>query len=277
MKFLKIQAAGNDYLYVSGDTPLSDLPSLPEKYCDRRFGVGADGIIRVEKISDGLLSMRIFNADGSEGKTCGNGIRSSAVFAHLTSMINSNEVRIKTLSATHTVRFSFLGENRYYSVADFPMPSPDENADTLIEILQKSGLYVDKRNFFTINNGNIHAVVLNGKHSAREYFEVIKNAKIYDGGANVEVVKKSGDEILCEVCERGSLMTLSCGSGAVAVAFALKNSLFPRRNEYDIKMKGGVLTVKFEEEKAFLGGLVTPVFYGDTDATKRLNFKQIPF
>ena len=72
-------------------------------------------------------------------------------------------------------------------------------------------------------------------------------------------------------------MTLSCGSGAVAVAFALKNSLFPRRNEYDIKMKGGVLTVKFEEEKAFLGGLVTPVFYGDTDATKRLNFKQIPF
>ena len=81
MKFLKIQAAGNDYLYVSGDTPLSDLHSLAEKYCDRRFGVGADGIIRVEKISDGLLSMRIFNADGSEGKTCGNGIRSSAVFA----------------------------------------------------------------------------------------------------------------------------------------------------------------------------------------------------
>ena len=67
-------------------------------------------------------------------------------------------------------------------------------------------------------------------------------------------------------------MTLSCGSGAVAVAFALKNSLFPRRNEYDIKMKGGVLTVKFEEEKAFLGGLVTPVFYGDTDTDKTFEF-----
>ena len=268
MKFLKIQAAGNDYLYVSGDAPLSDLPSLAEKYCDRRFGVGADGIIRVEKISDGLLSMRIFNADGSEGKTCGNGIRSSAVFAYLTNALESNEVRIKTLSATHTVRFDRLGDNRYYSAADFPVPSPDKNADKLIEKLQKDGLYVDKRNFFTVNNGNIHAIVLNGKHSAREYFEAIKSAKIYDGGANVEVVKKSGDEILCEVCERGSLMTLSCGSGAVAVAFALKNSLSPRRNEYDIKMKGGVLTVKFEGEKAFLGGLVTPVFYGDTNVDK---------
>ena len=268
MKFLKIQAAGNDYLYVSGDTPLSDLPYLAEKYCDRRSSVGADGIIRVDKISDGLLSMRIFNADGSEGKTCGNGIRSSAVFAYLTNAIASNEVSIKTLSATHTVRFDRLGDNRYYSVADFPMPSSDKNADKLIEKIQKDGLYVDKRNFFTVNNGNIHAVVLNGKRSATEYFEAIKKTNIYDGGANVEVVKTNGDEILCEVCERGSLTTLSCGSGAIAVAYALKNSLYPNGKEYDIKMAGGVLTVKFEGEKVFLGGLVTPVFYGDTNINK---------
>ena len=268
MKFLKIQATGNDYLYVSGDTPLSDLPYLAEKYCDRRFGVGADGVIRVEKISDDLLSMRIFNADGSEGKTCGNGIRSSAVFARLTNTIVSNEVRIKTLSATHTVRFNRLGDNRYYSVADFPVPSFDKNSDILTEKLQKDGLYIDKRNFFTVNNGNIHAVVLNGKRSATEYFEGIKRANIYDGGANVEVVKTDGDEIICDVCERGSLTTLSCGSGAVAVAFALKNSLYPNRNEYDIKMQGGVLTVKFDGKKVFLGGLVTPVFYGDTNIEK---------
>ena len=86
MKFLKMQAAGNDYIYVSGEENRgADYSSLAKKLCDRRFGVGADGIIAVyrDETKKCDFFMRIFNADGSEGKTCGNGLRCSAAFMRI--------------------------------------------------------------------------------------------------------------------------------------------------------------------------------------------------
>ena len=104
-----MQAAGNDYIYVPGEENRgADYSSLAKKLCDRRFGVGADGIIAVyrDETKKCDFFMRIFNADGSEGKTCGNGLRCSAAFMRIIGKTTKETVTVRTVSACHTVRLS---------------------------------------------------------------------------------------------------------------------------------------------------------------------------
>lgn len=263
MKFIKMHAAGNDYVYVDGDKyDFANFSAASKKLSDRRFGIGSDGLIVVsrDKTGEADFFMRIFNADGSEGATCGNGIRCSAVFAFLTGKTTKKSVTVRTLSAVHTVTFENRG-NEFFSSADFPLPK-------ILQTPKISDKTFDFKNaaksFALVDNGNLHAVFFDAERSAEWLSKAIFKAGIFPDGVNVESAKIDEGNILCDVCERGSGTTFSCGSGAVATAFAAREKLNIRLEKYPILMRGGTLFVQFDDRKSYLGGVVTPVFHGET-------------
>lgn len=262
MKFTKIQANGNGYLFVDANqTKQIDLSLAAKKYCDARFGVGADGIISVEKRGSNRFFIEIFNADGSRAASCGNGLRAAAVFALLSKTANSPRMTVDTVSASHDVSVS-VEKGAFYVDASFPPPTL-KRGDFLSQKLKEVGIYVDNSRVFIVNCGNEHAVFLDSDKSAENVFGAIEKTNLFPDGINVESAKKIDDErFFCEVFERGSGDTFSCGSGAIAVAAAA--SLGKENATLEIETKGGVHEIKITPENIILGGLVSPVFSGET-------------
>lgn len=261
-----MQAAGNDYIYVSGEENRgADYPSLAKKLCDRRFGVGADGIIAVyrDETKKCDFFMRIFNADGSEGKTCGNGLRCSAAFMKIIGKTTKKTVAIRTVSACHTVRL-FPSENGFFARADFPLPKIVPISKIADNALKKLFKNRDGATYAKVDAGNPHLVVFGAEKSAAEVFSGADIPNIFRDGINLESAKIGSDGICCDVFERGSGTTFSCGSGAVATAFAAREKLNFRLEKYPILMRGGTLFVQFDDKKSYLEGVVSPVFYGET-------------
>lgn len=269
MKFIKMHAAGNDYVYVDGDKhDFANVSSAAKKISDRRFGIGSDGLIVIsaDKTGEADFFMRIFNADGSEGMTCGNGIRCSAVFAYLSGKTTKKQVTVRTISATHTVTYE-RRKNEFFSSTDFPLPKilqTDENTDGFFNLKSVT------QNFALVDNGNPHAVFFGAGKSAEEIADSLSRSGIFPDGINAESAEIDGKNIVCDVFERGSGTTFSCGSGAVATAFAAREKLGFRLKKYPILMRGGTLFVQFDNKKSYLEGIVTPVFYGETFITEGL-------
>ncbi len=267
MKFIKMHAAGNDYVYVDGDKyDFADVSAAAKKISDRRFGVGSDGLIVLSSDKTGKADffMRIFNADGSEGATCGNGIRCSAVFAYLTGRTTAKKVTVRTLSSVHTVTFEKRG-SEFFSSTDFPLPKVLPSPKIPDKIFNFKNA---EANFALVGNGNLHAVFFDAEKSAEDISRLLFSAGIFPDGVNAESAKIDEGSIICDVCERGSGTTFSCGSGAVATAFAAREKLNFRLDSYPILMRGGTLFVQFDDKKSYLGGTVTPVFEGETFETE---------
>ena len=288
MEFIKMHAAGNDYIYVDGDkNKNADFSATAKKACDRRFGIGADGIIAVydDSARGGDFFMRIFNADGSEGLTCGNGLRCSAVFANMTKKTDKTEMKIRTLSATHNVSFRKY-DDKIISAADFPAPkfvATDEATETALKTVFKgcatentSGNTIFPETYISretkrrarfgeiegvvriVNNGNLHAVFFGAKKLAETISSELRSAGVFPDGINVESATVFEDVITCDVCERGSGTTYSCGSGA----FAAKNAFGLKLDKYPVMMRGGTLFVELGDNIVRLSGEVTPVYRG---------------
>lgn len=263
INFVKMQAQGNDYIYFERkNIPFSSLPSLAVKLSDRHKGVGSDGIIVLEK-SDGGVIFKIFNADGSEGKICGNGIRSAGVYA-VKHMGLTSPVKFFTLSGEKTVDVKTVGE-KFIATADMGKPKEFLSSEFFTEKLQEVDLYVNERDVFAINVGNDHAVFFSGLPLDYAVSHT-RSCNLFTGGINVEcAVKSNGGGLRAEVFERGSGKTLSCGSGAVAVAYSAVISKRAKRDEFiPVKMPGGTLEVKINGDgNAFLRGEVEEVFKGE--------------
>ena len=261
-----MQAAGNDYIYVFGDEIAdADYSALSKKLSDRRFGIGGDGIIAVflDQTKKCDFFMRIFNADGSEGNTCGNGLRCSAAFMRIIGKTTKDIVTVRTASACHRVSLSPSGKG-FFARADFPLPkiAPiSKIADNALKNLFKK---IDGAAYLAVDIGNPHLVVFNAKKSAAEIFSGGDIPNIFKGGINIESAKIGSDGICCDVFERGSGTTFSCGSGAISTAFAAKNLFGLNLKKYPIIMRGGTLFVEFDDEKSYLSSEVTPVFMGET-------------
>ncbi len=281
-----MHAAGNDYIYVDGDeNEAVDFSAAARKLGDRRFGVGSDGLIAVFKDESGAADffMRIFNADGSEGATCGNGLRCSAAFARIIGKTTKSEIKIRTLSAVHNVVLEeYAGE--IIASADFPLPKfasvhelaekklceilglsdeNDEGNENEISSLSKTNGKSAEKTVCVVNNGNLHAVFFGAAAGAETLATKIIQAGIFKDGINVESATADESSVCCDVYERGSGITYSCGSGAVATAFAAREKLGLDWSVYPISMRGGTLFVKFDDKKAYLSGAVTPIYKGE--------------
>jgi diaminopimelate epimerase len=284
MNFTKLQGAGNDFVLLETDDAGRDWSQLAGAVCDRRFGVGGDGLLLMmpSKVAD--FRMRIFNADGSEAEACGNGLRCLVRYIlerGLAAGKESGDMTIETMSGVRKARITTAGDGRVeievslgrpaFGASDIPVVITPGSAG-LIDIKSMIVYTVtagDKKlplNF--VSMGNPHAVYFFDESVAdfplARLGPEIEHLKIFPQRTNFEVVRVlSREQLEARVWERGVGETLACGSGAAATAVAAQlNGLVGERVE--IKLPGGILNVTWDRVgEVLLGGPARIVFTGN--------------
>ena len=236
MRFTKMQGLGNDFLLVYGQVP-QDVSPLCVRLCDRHFGVGADGVIFLSLYSEADAMMRIFNADGSEARMCGNGIRCVGKYLYDKGLVHREKMTIETLSGVKQLTLR-IEEDRVRSVA------VDMGKAELLssELPLPAGLGTG----MLVSVGNPHGV------SFVELAEDIPLSlwgsaveKSVPGGVNAEFVQvMSPMRLRMRVWERGCGVTLACGTGACAAAFAaVQKGYCSSDRPIEVRLDGGSLLV----------------------------------
>jgi diaminopimelate epimerase len=292
MRFTKMHGIGNDYIYVDCITnpPPRDPVALSKAISDRHFGVGSDGLILICPSERADARMRMFNADGSEAEMCGNGIRCVAKYVHDHGLSKNNPLKIETGRGVLTLELKVvagkvaevtvdMGEPILEAdkipttlpgprVIDCPMPMDLDEA--LEELLGDEGLsWFDVRPGLTcVSMGNPH-VVLFAKNVAElpldDLGPMIENREEFPRRINVHLVQvQSPAEVIMRTWERGSGITLACGTGACAVCVA---GVLTGRTGRAIRahLPGGDLTLNWSEKDnhVYKTGPATEVFEGE--------------
>ena len=274
MQFTKMEGIGNDYIYINCFKEKVEHPAeLAVQMADRHFGVGGDGIILIEpsKVADAFMHM--FNADGSEGAMCGNGIRCTAKYLYDHGMVEKERksMKIETLSGVKEI--SFQAEEGKLVRATVDMGEV-KLSGTLPEKIEVAGMDLS---FVGIDVGNPHAVyflednaALGPAISALDFSrlgEAFEKHPRFPNRVNSEFIEIiSRNEIRFRVYERGSGETLACGTGATAsvVAGYLLKKLDA---SVLVHLRGGDLEIRYDEKTkhAFMSGGAREVFVGEWD------------
>ncbi|MFH1316375.1 MAG: diaminopimelate epimerase [Candidatus Woesearchaeota archaeon] len=270
IKFTKMHGLGNDYLFIDRirESCKDNCPGNPSKLSkemsDRHFGVGADGIVIMlppeDKGHD--AKMRIFNADGSEAEMCGNAIRCIAKYLYDEKIVKKKKMEIETGAGIIRPKVVGLekGEVRTVEV-DMGKPVVKEiNKDIKVGDENFIGNIISMGNpHFVIFTDNLNDIDVSGIGSA------IENHKMFQPDrTNVEFVQiKNQKEIIMRVWERGSGVTLACGTGACAsVVAGVENKLI--ENDVTVHLLGGALLVRIDDEgRVIMTGPAEKVFKGE--------------
>lgn len=254
MRFYKYQGLGNDYVLIDnlgGEIEESRKSSLAKELCDRRFGIGADGLLFAESGP----TMRIFNPDGSEAEMCGNGIRCFARYLHDHVDGNENDKKseydIQTLAGTQKA----VVDGEQITVW---MPQPVDEGEVGLDILGS------KLTFRKVSVGNPHAIIFESFDNWKELGGAVENNPAFPNRTNVEFVKiTSKTSCTISVWERGAGPTLACGTGAVAACFAgVAGGRLEKNQWIEAKLPGGILDVKIGED-VLMRGPAEEVFSGE--------------
>ena len=271
IEFIKISATGNDFIVI--DNRLQDFspdPDLVQKICARRTGIGADGLLLLEKSSQNDFSMRYFNSDGSEGELCGNGARAIALFAYL-KKISAQRMRFESKSGIHRAE---IGSDS----VKVQMPQPQNIRWDLFEaepLGYKSVGYVEIGvPHFVVEVRSIDSV--NVLSAGRK----LRYSSQFPKGANIDFIEiESNQKIKMRTYERGvEDETLSCGTGATAVSVLnfLKKKVEP---PIVVEVPGGELTLDFRPDlnSIHLSGRVQPIYSGKLlmENGEWMNLKQL--
>ena len=242
--FTKMHGLGNDYIYIDcfktpADT-LPDLPALAARLSCRRFSVGADGLVLILPSDVADARMRMFNADGSEGLMCGNAIRCVGKYLYERGLISpdTREITVETGSGIKSLSLS-VQNGRVDCV------TVDMGAVTVGEAYTRAALGEDYA-LIPVSVGNPHAVCLVEDLAAVDVSAVgAVLSALVEGGVNVEFVEVLDETTLrMRVFERGSGVTLACGTGACAtVAAAVSRGICPPDTPITVLLDGGALTV----------------------------------
>jgi diaminopimelate epimerase len=272
MEFSKYEATGNDFVMIDG---LSGAPELSgdliSKLCDRRRGIGADGVIVMLPSAVSDFRMRIFNADGSEAEMCGNGIRALFLFAMDRGVLDSREIMVETRAGEKSVKFSGVcgGETVFtvdmgrpaYRFADIPMDGPPDAEAIKVEIpLDEQVIEAT-----CVSMGNPHCVVFvenAAEYPVRKIGPQVESHVLFPKKTNVEFVEvRDMERLIARVWERGVGETLACGTGACAslVASKLNQKCGDRAT---VIVPGGPMEVRWEEGPVSLTGPARHVFDG---------------
>ena len=259
MKFTKMHGAGNDYVYVNGFEYDLDWKHISQTVSDRHKGIGADGlIVACPSSNNSDLKMRMFNADGSEGEMCGNGIRCLVGFARDESLINGDlqVITVETMAGNLDV-FPILENSRMIG-AKVSMGSPilvPKNVPVQIGSDEPTLDYlldVDTHELSLgfVSMGNPHAIAFIEEDVDNFPLELIgpkiENHDIFPNKVNFEIVNAlSPSELKVRVWERGSGITMACGTGACAVAVAARLKGITS-DDVNLKLPGGDLKVRWD-------------------------------
>ena len=274
MRFAKYQGTGNDFVMVSDlENSLELTPSLVRSLCDRRFGIGGDGVIRVAPSSRAHFFMDYMNSDGSTSEMCGNGIRCLAVFARAEGLTTEAVIDVDTHSGVKTVtvegdRVRVDMGPPIFEPSEIPITLQDAGMDALHSRLELDHEVYEAA---VLSMGNPHAVLFVEDASSAPVTTLgprLEEHSAFPKRANIEFVAvDSPDRITMRVWERGSRETLACGTGACAAAVAAR--LLRNTNAtLMVGLPGGDLEVEWagspaDEQPVFMTGPAVEVFTGE--------------
>ena len=259
MRFTKMHGLGNDYLYVYGEVP-ENAPQLSIQLSDRHFGAGSDGMIYIGPSLLADFKMRIFNADGSEARMCGNGIRCVGKFVYDKGYTQKTHLRIETLSGIRTLDLQVVDEkvNRVTVDMGKAVVSTELTLEDLNVICTP------------VSVGNPHAVLFVEDMDSAPLTALgpkIERHPAFPGGVNVEFVQVTGENRLrMRVWERGSGVTMACGTGACAsVAAAVSKKLCAWGTPVAVDLDGGTLIIQVAPDGTVtMTGPAQTVYEGET-------------
>ena len=261
MHFTKMQGLGNDYLYVYGEPESPE--SLSIRLSDRHFGPGSDGMIWISPSTLADFRMRIFNADGSEAKMCGNGIRCVGKYVYEKGYTDKTRLTVETLSGVKSLELQVAyGKVRSVTVdMGRALVSPETT-------LSAAGREV---RLTPVDVGNPHAVVFTEDAEAvplETLGRAIERHEAFPRGVNAEFVQVLGkNRLRMRVWERGSGVTLACGTGACAsTAAAAARGLVAFGEPVSVVLDGGELTVSVASDgRVRMTGPAEFVYEGETE------------
>lgn len=279
VRFTKMHGAGNDYIYV--DTQKYDVPdpsAAAIAWSNRHTGIGSDGLVLIGKPYGGVdadFSMRIFNADGSEAKMCGNASRCIGKYLYERRLTDKTTIRLQTLSGVKTLKLHLAGcetpEAKVESVTvDMLAPSfhvPEQYDEAIGGVLT-----VGSRTFHGtfVSMGNPHFVCFVDDIDTLDvahYGSAMEYATAFPERCNIEFAELKADgTIRTRVWERGSGITMACGTGACATAVAAAVTGRASRRSV-IAMDGGTLHIEWNEADGhvYMTGPAAFVFDGEID------------
>ncbi|MBK8845229.1 MAG: diaminopimelate epimerase [Bacteroidetes bacterium] len=238
MRFEKYQGTGNDFVLLDGrnvDVEILDIKTV-KNLCDRKFGIGADGLMLIATSTLADFKMIYYNSDGKEGSMCGNGARCAVAFSYKAGIISKMHTRFETCDGIH-----------YANIME------DENSDSLVIEISMNDVNNAERagDQFVINTGSPHYIEFCSGIATMDVTKqgrAIRNQeKFIKDGINVNFVEENDGHIAMRTYERGvENETLSCGTGvtAAALAFAIKHNLSGKHFQ-EVRTLGGPLQVNF--------------------------------
>lgn len=280
MRFTKMQALGNDYIYIDAiHQKITNLPELAKFISDRHFAVGSDGMVLICPSNKADFRMRMFNPDGTEGQMCGNALRSVGKYVYEHQMTDKTNLTIETMAGIRELSLHISGGIVNNIRADIGEP---EFLASKIPVRSKQqyfiGQYVTvlEKNFLmtAVSWGNPHVVVFVDDvmdFEVEKYGKEIENmTSLFPQKTNVTFVQiEDGAAISIREWERGTGETLSCGTGCCSAVVASVLKGYSLR-EAAVKQIGGVMYVAWDEatNHVFLTGQSKTVFEADIDVSE---------
>ena len=291
MLFTKMHGCGNDYVYVDGareNIPQDKKSDLARKVSDRHFGIGSDGLIFINPVSDSSIDfeMEMYNADGSRSEMCGNGIRCVAKYVYDNRLTDKKNLVIVSAGQKKYIDLTVGDDNLVSSVKvdmGAPILTPElvpvsldklEANSTSTDAVINAPVTIDGKewNITCVSMGNPHAVVFLPEDVDLEsfYIEAIgpkfENNEIFPNRTNTEFVKVDNrGSVHMRVWERGTGETLACGTGCCATTVAcILNGLTDEK--VDVHVLGGIVTCSWNgdlESSVIMEGPATTVFTGE--------------
>ncbi len=269
--FVKMHGIGNDFVMLdnfSGVYSDVDFKALAQAVCERRFGVGADGLIVSEHSTNADFRMRMWNPDGSESEMCGNGIRCFGLLLHEAGLFDKSSVTVETGAGILTLASDKPG---MYTVA---MGKPHWTREEIGMAGNPEETFIDQPLYRTegpmhgtaVSTGNPHLVIKvddAGSIALETIGAMLENDPLFTNRTNVHFVQVvDRGHIIQRTWERGAGATLACGTGACA-SIAAMNKLGYVDERCQVKLPGGELTIELKDGVLWMTGPATKVFTGN--------------
>lgn len=275
--FTKMHGTGNDYVYVDlFQQKLENQAEVAKVVSDRHFGIGADGLICIAPSETADCRMIMYNADGSEGAMCGNGIRCVAKYVYDHGIVRKDHMSVETKSGIKQLELTVEDGKAVYVKVNMgeavlkpsEIPVQAEGEDFIARQIEAGG-----KNYTVtcVSMGNPHCVVCTEGIDGMDLEKtgpLFENHPLFPDRINTEFVEVLDDHTLkMRVWERGSGETISCGTGTCAAAVAaVLNGHCPRGEEIEVRIRGGALYDTYlENGEVLMKGPATEVFQGEIE------------
>lgn len=275
--FTKMHGTGNDYVYVDlFQQKLENQAEVAKVVSDRHFGIGADGLICIAPSETADCRMIMYNADGSEGAMCGNGIRCVAKYVYDHGILRKNHMSVETKSGIKQLELTVEDGKAVYVKVNMgeavlkpsEIPVQAEGEDFIARQIEAGG---KTYTVTCVSMGNPHCVVFTEGIDGMDLEKtgpLFENHPLFPDRINTEFVEVIDNHTLnMRVWERGSGETISCGTGTCAATVAaVLNGHCPRGEEIEVRIRGGALYDTYlENGEVLMKGPATEVFQGEIE------------